>query len=105
MLKPESFLNDKIFEIQLDIDPDLETRSEGNNRLNRFRYVQLKINRTTEINLVKDMNDEKANSDGKYFIQIIDMSLNKLFDQFETEKVFISMLIRSMINRLKNPLQ
>lgn len=103
--KHESFLSDKIFEIVNDQERNTGPRQKDQNILKQFRYVQLKINKTKQVNLVRDMKDDSmAPEENMFFVQIIDMSLNKIFDQFETEKVFMSMLTKSTINRLKTPL-
>ena len=57
--KPESFVNDKIFEISMDNLPNnnndkLEDINNNDNKMKQFKYVKLKINKNQMVNRLSD---------------------------------------------------
>lgn len=56
---------------------------------------------------VKSNNDVSNNGskDNLIVLQIIDMSINKLFEEFKSEQDFMAMLARSMTKRISSPLK
>ena len=57
--KPESFFKDKIFEIFIENPPNSrqDNRMDRNqNKMKRFKYVQLKIDKTKTVDRISDLN-------------------------------------------------
>ena len=56
--KPESFVNDKIFEICLENLPNSNNDrldiNNNDNKMKQFKYVKLKINKTQNVNRLSD---------------------------------------------------
>ena len=53
--------------------------------MKRFKFVQLRINKIQDVDLVKDSDEEHVDRQNTVILQIIDMSIIHLTDQFKCE--------------------